>query len=64
MIETRRRFSSEPAFGVLRCPDCNHDIVSARGLAEHKKKGGCVVVPGARARLALLVAAAIAGRTI
>lgn len=42
--------------GVVRCPECNADALNNKGLARHKSSGACLVVPGARKRVAVLIA--------
>ena len=49
------------AASVERCPDCNAALVSKGGVGIHKARGGCVVIPGARERLAAKIVAFLMG---
>lgn len=41
---------------VIRCPDCNAEASSKKGLSIHRNRGGCQVIPNARKRAAEMVA--------
>lgn len=51
-ITFQRRYERLRHEGATRCGDCNEQFVSAIAVKVHKARGGCVQVPGARARLA------------
>jgi hypothetical protein len=48
----------------VHCPDCNEQLVNEKAIRVHKAMGGCTVVPGARARLAALIAGIMVGRVL
>lgn len=51
-ITFERRYERLKQEGATHCPDCNEQLVSEIAVKVHKAMGGCVRVPGARARLA------------
>jgi hypothetical protein len=53
-FEARLRLIAERG-GAVRCPDCNAECVSAAGVRVHKSRGMCIVIPGARERLAVKI---------
>ncbi len=37
---------------AFHCPDCNAEVLTQWAIELHKRRGTCVVIPGARAKAA------------